>query len=293
MPPNIEILADDVTIHGFTIASPTVIATEATGGIILIGADIEIYDCGFVVATGISSVAIQTYHEAVVEGDISGLHIHDCTFTNGTVIGEGQYEGIYINPQFDTVDTANPVIIENDTFDGTLTRAVGCERSYTVIRGNDISTTAGAPTTDVSSSAIHAVTWDGTTAVTNVSILNNTITGDGSTGWERGLRIGYGDQPMDAIVITGNDITGCVTYGIIVDVALAADDDIVINNNSIAGNADGLANVGTAGAFSVDATSNWWGDAAGPDDGVATTTGDTVSTPLTEIDYSSWLTTAP
>jgi hypothetical protein len=50
--PNIDIQADNVSIHGFIIESPEVAANEYSSGIVLTGRNIKIYDNHFVVATG-------------------------------------------------------------------------------------------------------------------------------------------------------------------------------------------------------------------------------------------------
>jgi hypothetical protein len=287
--PNIDIEADDVVIHGFTMKSPVVAADEYSGCITLTGTDIEIYDCDFEVATGDISQGIQTYAVGPTGlQDISGLYIHECSFTNlRPSVGTGQYEAIYINTQVDTVDPDNPVVIENNVFSGKLVRAITTERSSTVIRGNTVTTDATPLVAGVFPMGI-LVREHAAADQDDVSILDNVIV-PGSEPLEQGLVIGTTGQALDAIVATGNTVAECMTIGVTVDCDLAANDDVVINNNSIADNADGLEFVGTANSFTVNAEDNWWGAADGPG-GVGSGSGDTVSA---DVDYEPFLTSAP
>ncbi len=148
--PNIDIKANDVSIHGFTIKSPAVGATEYSSGIVLTGTGIEIFENDFLVGTGDVSQGIQTWKDTnapVGLRDISGLYIHDNTFSHlAPTTGFGAYEGIYINTQFDAfdaTDSANAAVVEDNDFSGELIRAVTTERSGTVIKGNVISTDHG------------------------------------------------------------------------------------------------------------------------------------------------------
>jgi hypothetical protein len=132
--PNIDIQADNVSIHGFIIESPEVAANEAneySSGIVLTGRNIKIYDNHFVVATGDVSQAIQTWRQNnAPEGlrDISGLHIYKNRFTHLELIGLGAYEGIFINPQSIDVnlsEKADLVVIEKNKFSGDYNPALG------------------------------------------------------------------------------------------------------------------------------------------------------------------------
>jgi parallel beta-helix repeat protein len=150
--PNIDIQADNVSIHGFVIQSPEVAEDEYSSGIVLTGKNISIYDNSFFVGTGDISQAIQTYRQTnAPEGlrDISGLHIYRNTFTHlSEATGFLAYEGIFINPQSEPIDTAlasSAVVIEKNKFVGNLIRAVTTQRSATVIRKNWIMTAWIAP----------------------------------------------------------------------------------------------------------------------------------------------------
>jgi hypothetical protein len=149
--PNIDIQADGVSIHDFTIQHPVVAVDEYSSGIVLTGSDIEIYDNSFLVGAGDVSQGIQTWRDDNAPAglrDISGLHIHDNTFSHLAPIpvdGLG-YEGIFINHQSDAVGDcpdSNAVIIENNTFSGELIRAVTTERSCTFIQWNTMATDHG------------------------------------------------------------------------------------------------------------------------------------------------------
>ena len=141
--PNIDIQADGVSIHGFTIKSPEVNADEYSSGIVLIGTNIKIYDNRFKVGAGDVSQAIQTWRDETGGlSDISGLNISHNTFTHLSPIPAGGhgYEGIYINQQPDPPTPQNPVIIQNNSFEGELIRAITTERSNTLILDNEITT---------------------------------------------------------------------------------------------------------------------------------------------------------
>jgi len=150
--PNIDIRADNVSIHGFIIKSPGVTADEYSSGIVLTGRNIQIYDNLFFVATGDVSQAIQTWRQNnAPEGlrDISGLRIFKNRFTHlEPAIGLGAYEGIFINPQSEVIDLSEPdsaVRIEKNKFSGALIRAITTQRSGTVIQKNRMTTDWVAP----------------------------------------------------------------------------------------------------------------------------------------------------
>jgi hypothetical protein len=141
--PNIDIQADEVSIHGFIIKSPVVAEDEYSSGIVLTGRNIKIFDNLFYIGTGDISQGIQTYRQNNAPEDlrdISGLHIYKNTFTNlEPTTGVGACEGIFINPQSDVIDLSDPanvIIIEKNRFFGKLIRAITTQRSGTVIAKN-------------------------------------------------------------------------------------------------------------------------------------------------------------
>lgn len=135
--PNINILANGVSIHGCTIESPDSQPGMYASGIVLTGKNIEIYNNAFLVGTGDISQAIQTWKDDnAPEGlrDISGLKIYNNTFKNLDDVDIGLYEGIFINSQSD--EPKRKIEITGNVFSGHLIRAIATERSKTHIRRN-------------------------------------------------------------------------------------------------------------------------------------------------------------
>ncbi|MDH3213365.1 MAG: filamentous hemagglutinin N-terminal domain-containing protein, partial [Myxococcales bacterium] len=154
--PNIDIRADGVAVHGFTIASPDLSPVggvdQRSDGIVLKGTGIEIYDNTFqmnqsvadvaVEAGGNTSVAIQTWRDSTpdaVASNLNGLNIHDNTFQGTPSDG---YYGVLVKQQGAPVSAADAdaVKIADNTFTGTIWRAISTERSNTDITGNTITT---------------------------------------------------------------------------------------------------------------------------------------------------------
>ena len=80
--------------------------------------------------------AIQTYFKGGMPGvDISGLNIHDNTFTDQNT-GQWGYEGIYVNLDEGT----GTITIKDNQFTGDVMRAITVERSEATIDGNTIIT---------------------------------------------------------------------------------------------------------------------------------------------------------
>jgi parallel beta-helix repeat protein len=145
--PPIDIQHSDVSIHGFTIQSAPLDPDEYSCGIVLDGTDIEIYDNAFLVgAGGFVSVGIQTWAllnalEPTATHDISGLHIFNNTFTSLPVADAefGRFIGIFINPQSEPEDAANPVVIENNELSGDLFFGIAVAgRSNTEVAENQV-----------------------------------------------------------------------------------------------------------------------------------------------------------
>ena len=237
-----------------------------------------------------SSQAIQTYagnNAPPGLRDISGLYIHDNTFTHLTPLpgGSDQYEGIYINPQTDPASETDPVVIEYNTFSGELLRAVTTERSRTVIQDNSLATDAGA----LIAGYPLGILVRSSAAQDHVTVRYNRIDDSGAATFGRGVVIGSAGQAMDAIVAHSNVISDCGTAGIVVGCDLSADDDVIVSDNSITDNAAGLDFTGAAGSWTVDAEFNWWGAGDGPS-GAGPGSGDSVSA---DVDFSPWLTGPP
>jgi parallel beta-helix repeat protein len=237
---NIEILSNGVKIFGFTIESPNVPAGKYSGGIVLNGTDIEIYNNAFV-SIGNYCVSIQTYRVNVFpSSDISGLKIYNNTFAGSAAV----YQGIFLNR-----DTgASQVTVSNNVFSGNVRRGIATERSNTVITGNTMTSGLATGTVD----GITVYDWDDRAAA-NVSITGNNV-----SGFNHGIVIGGGAQVLTDISVTGNTVQDNET-GILV---LSSAGGVVVHYNNIADSTElGLNNTDTA---ELKALYNWWGDEIGP-----------------------------
>ena len=122
----------------------------------------------------------------------------------------------------------------------------------------------------------------------NMTIAKNQIT-DGVYG----LLLGDGLTNIDFLC---NTLSGNTTGGIVHwDYRDGLWDDIVFNNNSIAGNTEGAVTYGSAGSGTLlpsatDMTNNWWGAADGPS-GLYGGSGDSLW--FTNAAYSPFLTAPP
>jgi hypothetical protein len=258
--PNIEIRASGVKVHGFTIKGPNHVANYYASGMVIGATGVEIHDNAFEVTSADNlnevSQGIQTYSTTAVPGvDISGLYIHNNTFTNLGVNAAG-YEGIYINPDAQT----STVMVTENTFSGAIVRAITTERSKTTISDNSIVTdlTPGDGTTGFGYQGIN-VTGSGT--VSAVAITGNTVKGSASgKGFKWGLNVG----PSTAITYTSltvsNNIIETNETGIRVRQSA---NGITVSDNSISGNTViGIQNDDVS--HTLDASGNWWGSVNGP-----------------------------
>ena len=225
--PNIEILADGVKIHGFTIEGPDPLAGYYSSGMIIGGENVEIYNNAFEVTNASTlddiSQGLQTYHETAVPGvDVSGLNIHDNTFTNlGT--GNVGYEAMYINRDAETAT----VTIRDNQLTGDVFRGITTERSNTTIRGNSI-------VTDI----LVSVAWQGILVrdygggtQDTVTVTRNVVKGSASgNGFAQGIMIGKTGQTLTNISVHKNTVDG---NGIGIQVR-SSDTDVAIHHNSIA-----------------------------------------------------------
>ena len=280
--PNIEILGDDVKIHGFTIEGPNPVGGKFSSGIVIGGLDVEIYNNKFLVPNASTwndiSQGIQTYHGIVNPAgtDLTGLNIHDNDFY---ALGDGTagYEAIYINRTTTDPTPTGAVTIADNTFNDELFRGVTTERSNVTISGNTFNTTLLADDgADIGEAWQAILVRDYSGNQQDVTISNNTIqgVGVGGEGFAQGIRIGRAGQTLTNITVEQNTVTDS-TIG--VQVRDSAD-GVVVNNNDISGNTTGVDNMDAVNT--LDASGNWWGHASGPDG-----TGDPVSS---NVDYSPW-----
>ena len=241
--PGIAVRASGVKIHGFTIESPDYPAGKHSSGIIVGAANVEIYENSFVIKDdGIGNgwgVSIETYGGWA--GDISGLYIHDNTFTSTTGTDMGS-EGIYINYNLNNPTPAGTVAIENNTFGGQIFRAISTERDKTTISGNTIRSSfaphyafnAAYLGIHVSRPAVHG----------NPNHNTVTVKGNSVEGFFYGMYINTsGSTPSNTSVhqnTVNNNTTG-------IRVSSAAN-DIAVHHNTVSSN--------TAEGIRVDGDSN-------------------------------------
>jgi hypothetical protein len=257
--PNIEVRANGVKIHGFTIQGPEPSGTLFAAGMLIRAQNAEIYDNGFQVTSASDTVnlddvsqGIVSYHKDTIPGvDVSGLNIHDNTFTHrGT--GSVGYEGIYINRDAGT----GTVTIADNQFTGKVLRAITTERSNTIITGNTIITdlAPGLPGGYMGILVRYA-----SEGQANVSVVDNTVKGSAAgKGFAQGIRIGTASQTLTNISLTENTVQNSKTGVLICSSA----GGVVVHYNNIAGNTElGLNNTDSA---KLDALYNWWGNAIGP-----------------------------
>ena len=277
--PNVEILADGVKLHGFTIESPDYVSGFYSSGIVIGAEDVEIYDNNFVTNAVDSdadiSQAIQTYSSGALPGaDSSGLNIHDNTFTHKGA-GDYGYEAIYLNP-----DGASGLItIANNEFGGNLLRGISSERSKVTITDNLIETEAAPIPDDFSiGGAYQGINIRSSSAQSEIKIDNNKIGGSTSSdGFNQGIRLGSPSQSLDA------EVTSNIIQYNRRGVRVWSASSINLSNNNIIDNIDyGALNNDTGNT--LNAENNWWGDASGPS-GAGPGSGDSVSI---DVDFDPW-----
>ncbi|MEM9885875.1 MAG: right-handed parallel beta-helix repeat-containing protein [Bacteroidota bacterium] len=202
---------------------------------------------------------------------VNGVTIDGMDFVDGKQIPSGEKTAIQIVGGVENTTVQNSSFIRND---GTP------DTNFDTFRGiiNEIGGTTNLAIDENSFSGWHTGIYlqnaDATT-VTNNCIDNNMV----------GIS---SDNPID-VDINNNDITNNQFEGIGVG-DLGGATSIKINNNNITGNLTGVSNYSTNG-FEVDGQSNWWGDAAGPNENNTGMpgNGDIVNETPGEIDFCPWL----
>ena len=277
--PAISVLASGVNIHGFTIESPDYSRTTGnphSSGITVGAADVEIYENTFSATddgTGNSlgwTTLIETY--GAWAEDVSGLYIHDNTFTSDTGIDKGS-EGIYINYNSDNPTPSGTVTIETNVFEGQLFRGITSERSKTTITGNTIGSSYSPAVTF--NAALRGIDISSPAANLNPNHDTVSITGDNTvTGFWQGIKIGGTNNTLTNFVITQNTLqsndAGIRVY--------SSANGVSINENTMTGNTVGVQNDDVVNT--LDATNNWWGTLS-PDFGTLISG---------SVDYSPWCT---
>ncbi|MCK4723376.1 MAG: hypothetical protein KAT75_08725, partial [Dehalococcoidia bacterium] len=106
----LRIDASGVTVHGFTIATTDAALSLTLGdyiyGIVVANEDVEIYDNAFVATCAGTVDAIMIATDSLEPEEVSGLSIHDNTFTADTVSTVAS-EGIYVNCNSNHLDPAS------------------------------------------------------------------------------------------------------------------------------------------------------------------------------------------
>ena len=261
--PNIDILADGVTITGFTIQGPAPAAGFYASGIAIGGSNIQIDSNEILVPNASStddvSQGIQTYRDAAnpTGGDVSGLTIWNNTFSS---LGAGTvgYEAIFINHTLNDPAGVGAVNIDGNTITGDLLRGISTERSNVIISDNVIETTL--PRSGDASwvpgealQAINVVDYS-TRAQQDVVISGNTIQGTSGGGFTQGIRFGdgAGAQALTNVAVSNNFVNDS-DQGILVRASAGA---VTVTDNDVSGNTTAVVNTDVA---ALDASGNWWG----------------------------------
>lgn len=253
--PNINIHADDMKIHGFTIKT-----ADGRGswvdGLILNAVNVEIFDNVFKVisseSTGNGGASIQTWRNENAllqntqysfnperESNISGLKIYNNTFSNE---GGERYMPLWIN-----YDAGSGLIdIFDNIMEGDIHRAIRAERSNVNILNNKINSSWKG------SSGIIIYDWrDNPNDQKNINLSGNTLEGF-STGLILG---GQGDtlQLLEDVNVANNLISNN-DRGILV---LSSAQGIKINKNKILKNTE--YEINNTDDKNLNAEKNYWG----------------------------------
>ena len=279
--PNIEILANGVKLHGFTIESPNYQSGKYSSGIVIGGSSVEIYSNNFKTTGSANSdeisQAIQTYHKLAKLGvDISGLNIHDNVFLSLAPSVAG-YEGIWINLDegFGTIN------INNNQFIDDVFRAITTERSKTNIKNNLI-------ITNLSPNLPGLGAWQGINigganngSVSTIFVINNTIKGaDSGKSFNYGIKAGYDiTSTFTNLNISRNTIQNSGKAGVYAKFSASG---MIVNFNNFLGNVLGVKN---DDINALNAEKNYWGSCDGPS-GNGAGHGDNVSA---NVDFTPWI----
>jgi len=283
-PPNIKVMGAGTKLHNFTIENTGFVDGYYSSGIVIGATDVEVYDNIIKVSnsddTDDISQGLQTYFGM----DISGLYIHDNSFTHIATNVAG-YEAIYINANSGSGD----ITIENNIIAGEVLRAITTEASNTTISGNSIITdlAAGLPGGYQGINISYAI---GSGTVSDVIVSGNTVKGTtGSEGFLYGIVVGTAadNNTFTGISILENTITGN-------DVGVRVREDagqVIINDNSIFSNTTYGVKNDDPSTTVVDAEDNWWGSSTGPTHASNPSgTGDAVTD---YVDFDPWGTGTP
>lgn len=244
--PNVDVRADGIRLHGFTFASPDLPDGRYAAGVVVDGINVKIYDSTFTLrgSDDARATAIQTRRDDDPGHDVNvnGLEIHDNTFEGS--IGDG-YMGVVIRH---TLTGTGTVKVESNSFAGNVFRGVIAERGDVTIEDNELAT-------DMAAGSIGALIRDADAREQeDIRLRDNTL-----EGFETGVELGTAGQTLDDVTVTGNTIADS-DVGVRV---VTSADEVTFTGNALSGSATwGVEN---ASAEQLDAASNYWGDASGPD----------------------------
>jgi hypothetical protein len=192
--PNIEILADEVKIHGFTIESPWVPAGNYSSGMVINGTNIEIYENVFHSVGDGECIVIQTWSsKAMPTSNLSGLNISDNVFRGNP--GE-YYAGVYINPDSAASGIAS---VCGNKFHGAVYYGIVTERNNTQIQDNRIFTRLTGTGYGIRVREYFEDPQEG------IIVSGNIIKGSGKgRGFNVAIEVGKGDQELSDIEINDN-----------------------------------------------------------------------------------------
>lgn len=272
--PNIDISGNGTKIHGFTIQNPSWLNNYYSSGMVIGATNVEIYNNAFKVAGSDDLNDVSQGLQTVFNVDISGLNIHNNTFTHLAASVAG-YEGIYVNKN----SGVGTITITNNTFSGEILRAITTEASSTTISNNSIITSL-APGFPGGWQGINVTYANGLGTVSTISVTGNTVKGTGSGGFQYGVSVGAAanNNILTAISITNNTIQGNERG---IRVREDAGQVTATSNNLSTNTVYGIDNTD---AGTMTATNNWWGSASGPS-GVGPGTGTAVTANVT---YDPW-----
>ena len=211
---------------------------------------------------------------------------------------------------------ANPITIQGNTFQGDGSSGYkGIESSYDAghvsITGNEFHDLKYGAWFNVLTDAVIqgnlidstiyaglAICTSDVGATHDITLADNTISNSGTAGddyptFSVGLHLGSTISDMS---VTGNDITGSTTYGIVIHDRGTTDlTNVVFNGNNIHNSTQDLGMLNETVVL-VDAMGNWWGDASGPYDAKTLPNTPNYNNPSglgndvsTYVDYASWL----
>ncbi|MEX2174318.1 MAG: dockerin type I domain-containing protein, partial [Pirellulaceae bacterium] len=267
------VTADDVVIDGFTVRDQT---------------NVNLFGAGVYLQPGTAGTE---FRNNVVTFNVVGLFLANDNSANPTVIERNRFEqnnnpgaasgtGIYTD-QYVAGGSVDGVVIDDNHFIDNNSAGINFSSTDPI----------NAPVTNVT---ISDNLFDGNGnaltlfSTTNTQITRNTIEGS----LDNQIEILGGGNNID---ITENFITGGQSRGILVadhPLVPVANQNITINNNSIAGNAgDGLEVAAGGYTGSLDAARNFWGDASGPTNpNNPAGTGQVIDDAGNQVDFSPFLT---